>query len=136
AAWRGSRLGTKSRSACPRAAGNPAKLEVQVKKGLTFAPGDKVFREVVGQIVKASRNADFKTIRYELGIAISRTSHNIDGPYQTVLTWASQIGDAATFISRINRPGSGNPQMRSFVEAFRAHLKDEGAPEDDEAVWL
>lgn len=118
------------------AQGNPAKLEIQVKKGLTFAPGDKVFREVVGQIVKASRNADFKTIRYELGIAISRTSHNIDGPYQTVLTWASQIGDAATFISRINRPGSGNPQMRSFVEAFRAHLKDEGAPEDDEAVWL
>ena len=41
----------------------------------------------MGQIVKASRNADFKTIRYELGIAISRTSHNIDGPYQTVLTW-------------------------------------------------
>ena len=25
--------------------------------------------------------------------------------------------------------------MRSFVETFRAHLKDEGAPHDDEAVW-
>jgi hypothetical protein len=89
----------------------------------------------VRQIAKASRNADFKTIRYELGIAISRTSHNIDGPYQTVLTWARQIGDAATFVTRINRPGSGNPLMRSFVETFRTHLKDEGAPHDDEAVW-
>jgi len=117
------------------AQGNPAKLEVQVKKGMTFAPGDKVFREVVGQIVKASRNAAFKTSRYELGIAISRNSHNIDGPYQTVLTWARQIGDATTFVNRINRPGSGNPLMRSFVETFRAHLKDEGAPHDDEAVW-
>jgi hypothetical protein len=117
------------------AQGSPAKLEIQVKKGLTFAPGDKVFREVVGQIVRASRNADFKTIRYELGIAISRTSHRIDGPYQTVLTWARQIGDAATFVSRINRPGSGNPLMRSFVETFRAHLQDEGASHDDEAVW-
>jgi hypothetical protein len=45
------------------AQGNPAKLEVQVKKSMTFAPGDKVFREVVGQIVKASRNADFNTLR-------------------------------------------------------------------------
>ena len=118
------------------AQGNPAKLEIQVKKGITFALGDKVFREVVGQIVKASRNTDFKNSRYELGIAISRSSHNIDGPYQTVLTWARQIGDAATFINRIKRPGSGNAQMRSFIETFTTHLKDEGAPHDDEAVWL
>src|SRR5260370_23864972 len=110
------------------AQGNPAKLEIQGKKGLTFAPGDKVFREVVGQIVKASRNADFKTSRYELGIAISRTSHNINSPYQTVLTWARQIADATTFVNRINRPGSGNPLMRSFVETFRAHLRHEGPP--------
>src|SRR5260370_9434579 len=30
--------------------GNPAKLEIQIKKGMAFAPGDKIFREVVGQI--------------------------------------------------------------------------------------
>ena len=46
---------------------------------MTFAPGDKVFREVVRQIVKASRNADFKTIRYEIylfnGVLYRRTAH-------------------------------------------------------------
>ena len=85
--------------------------------------------------MEASRKADFLTTRYELGIAISRTSHNIDGAYQDVLTWASQIGDSATFMNRINRPGSANDRMRSFVETFRAHLKHAGAPHDDEAVW-
>ncbi|HEV2491946.1 MAG TPA: ATP-binding protein [Terriglobia bacterium] len=117
------------------ALGKAATLEVQVKKGITFAPGDKIFRQVVGQIVEASRKPDFLTTRYELGIAISRTSHNIDGAYQDVLTWARQIGDSATFMNRIDRPGSANKRMRSFVETFRAHLKDAGAPHDDETVW-
>ena len=115
--------------------GKPATLEVQVKKGITFAPGDKIFREVVGQIVEASRKPESLTSRYELGIAISRTSHNIDGAYQDVLTWARQIGDSATFMNRIRRPGSANDRMRDFVETFRAHLKDAGAAHDDEAVW-
>jgi hypothetical protein len=115
--------------------GKPATLEVQVKKGITFAPGDKIFREVVGQIVDASRKPEFLTSRYELGIAISRTSHNIDGAYQDVLTWTRQIGDSASFMNRIRRPGSANDRMRSFVETFRADLKDAGAAHDDEAVW-
>ena len=117
------------------AQGNPATLEVQVKKGMTFAPSDKVFREVVGQIAEAARKPEFWTTRHELGIAISRTSHNIDGPYQDVLTWARQLGDAATFIDRINRPGSANDRMRSFVDTFRSHLKDAGAAHDDQTVW-
>ncbi|HEX3681727.1 MAG TPA: hypothetical protein VHU83_04225 [Bryobacteraceae bacterium] len=118
------------------ALGKVATLEVQVKKGMTFAPGDKIFREVVGQIVQASRKPEFLTSRYELGIAISRTSHNIDGAYKDVLTWARQIGDSATFIHRINRRGSANDRMRSFVETFRAHLEDAGAAHDDNTVWL
>ena len=117
------------------ALGKPAILEIQVKKGMTFAHGDKIFREVIGQIVDASHKTEFENSRYELGIAISRTSHNIDGPYQDVLTWAKQIGDSVTFINRINRPGSANERMRSFVETFRAHLKEACAPHDDEAVW-
>ena len=115
--------------------GNSAVLEVQVKKGMTFAPGDKVFREVVGQIAEAARKPEFWTTRHELGVAISRTSHNIDGPYQDVLTWARQLGDATTFIERINRPGSANDRMRSFVDTFRSHLKDAGAAHDDQTVW-
>ncbi len=117
------------------ASGKMATLEAQVKKGITFAPGDKIFREVVGQIVEASRKPEFLTTRYEIGIAISRTSHNIDGAYQDVLTWARQIGDSATFMDRIRRPRSGNDRMRSFVDTFRAHLEDAGAAHEDEAVW-
>jgi hypothetical protein len=51
------------------ALGNPATLEVQVKKGITFAPSDSVFREVVGQIAEASHKPEYWTTRYELGIA-------------------------------------------------------------------
>ncbi len=115
--------------------GKPAVLEVQVKKGLTFAPGDKIFRDVVGQVVEASRKPNFLNTRYELGIAISRTSQNIDGAYQDVLTWARQLGDPAIFINRINRPGSASDKMRAFVNTFRAHLKDAGAAHDHASVW-
>ncbi|MGA7413910.1 MAG: hypothetical protein WBW33_25765, partial [Bryobacteraceae bacterium] len=115
--------------------GKTAVLEVQVKKGITFAPGDPIFRSVIGQIAEVSHKPDFPTTRYELGIAISRTSHNIDGAYQDVLTWARQLGDAATFINRIKRSGSANGRMRSFVDTFRVHLQKAGAAFDDVAVW-
>jgi len=117
------------------ARGNPAVLEVQVKRSISFAPGDHVFRKVVGQIIKASLRADFWTSRYELAIATARTSHKINGAYQDVLTWARQIGDAATFMAQIARPGSANDDMRKFVLTFKSHLSDAGAPDDDEAVW-
>jgi hypothetical protein len=115
--------------------GKPAVLEVQVKKGIKFAHSDPIFRSVVGQIVQASRKPEFLTSRYELAIAISKTSQKIDGPYQDVLTWARELGDAATFMKRINRPGSANDAMRTFVNTFKSHLREEGAAHDDESVW-
>ena len=115
--------------------GQPAVLEIQVKRTITFAPSDTAFREVVGQIVEASRRADFWTRRYELAIATARTSRKIDGAYQDVLTWARQLPDAATFMARIARPGSANDDMRTFVRTFKAHLHDAGSHDDDETVW-
>lgn len=64
--------------------GKPATLEVQVKRGITSAPGDKhlvdkhnkIFREVVRQVVVASLKPEFLKSRFELSIAISRTSHS------------------------------------------------------------
>ena len=102
---------------------------------MTFAPKDEIFQKVVGQIAKASGTADFWNSRHELGIAISRSSHKIDGPYQDVLTWARQLGDAKTFFDRIERPGSANPDMREFVKTFKSHLGAAGAQNDDETVW-
>jgi len=103
------------------AQGSTATLEIQVKRTITFAPHDPVFRAVVGQIADASRKADFWTSRYELAIAAARTNRKAQGPYQDVLTWARQVGDASTFASRIDRPGSANDDMRSFVSTFKAH---------------
>jgi hypothetical protein len=117
------------------AQGNPAVLEIQVKRSITFSPGDSIFRAVVGQIVEASRRPDFWTSRYELAIATARTSRKIDGPYQDVLTWARQLTDAATFLARIVRPGSANDDMRSFVRTLKSRLRDFGSPDDDETVW-
>jgi hypothetical protein len=115
--------------------GKPAVLEIQVKKGITFAPSDPIFRAVVGQITKASRKPEFLISRYELAIAISKTSQKIDGAYQDVLTWARELGDAATFMNRINRPGSANDAMRTFVNTFRSHLREERAARNDESLW-
>jgi len=64
------------------------------------------FKSVVSQIAEVSCKPDFWKKRHELAIAISRTSHKIDGPYQDVLTWARQLGDAVTFMERIDRSGS------------------------------
>ena len=117
------------------AQGNSAVLEVQVKRDISFAPSDPIFRSVVGQIAKVAGKPEFLKSRYELAIALAQTSHKIEGAYQTVLTWARQLGDAATFMSRIRRPGSANEAMRSFVNTFRAHLEEAGAPHDDATVW-
>jgi hypothetical protein len=115
--------------------GSPAILEIQVKRSITFAPADPIFRSVVDQVAEASRKPEFLASRYELAIAVARTSQKITGPYQDVLTWARQLGDASTFMSRISRPGSASDDMRSFVRTFQAHLATAGAPSDDQTVW-
>jgi hypothetical protein len=116
--------------------GKPAVLEVQVKRSITFAAADPVFRKVVGQIVKASQRPDFLTQRYELAIATTKGSRKIDGAYQDVLTLARQIGGAATFAAQIDLAGVANDDMRAFVKTFKSHLRDEGSPDDNETVWL
>lgn len=118
------------------ASGKAAVLEIQVKRSITFAAADPVFRKVVGQIVNASRRPDFLTQRYELAIATTKGSRKIDGAYQDVLTLARQVGDAATFAALIGLAGAANDDMRAFVKTFKSHLLDEGSPGDDETVWL
>ncbi|MBP6108196.1 MAG: hypothetical protein KA506_17025 [Steroidobacteraceae bacterium] len=116
--------------------GKTAVLEIQVKRSITFAAADSVFRKVVGQIVKASQRPDFLTLRYELAIATTKGSRKIDGAYQDVLTLARQVGDAATFATHIDLSGAANDDMRTFVRTFRSHLRDEGSTDDNETVWL
>ena len=117
------------------ASGATAVLEIQAKREIKFSPADEVFRGVVQQIAAAARRPDFWTSRYELAVATAKTSAKISGPYQDVLTWARQLGSATTFIERIDRAGSANDDMRTFVQTFRTRLQEVDAPHDDETVW-
>lgn len=115
--------------------GRPAVLEIQVKRTITFTPADPVFRKVVGQIALVVHRPDFWSTQYGLAIATARGSRKIDGPYQDVLALARQIGDAETFVSQLKLPGAASDDMRTFVKTFQCHLKEEGAPHDDETTW-
>ncbi len=116
-------------------AGNAAVLEIQVKRTITFAPKDEVFRSVVEQIARTSSKPEFWTTNHQLAIATSAGSRKIDGAYQDVLTWAHQIGDAKTFMEQMRRSGSANEDMRTFVETFRSHLRHFKVVDDDDTVW-
>lgn len=118
------------------ASGKAVVLEIQVKRSITFAAADPVFRKVVGQIVKASQRPDFLTQRYELAIATTKGSRKIDGAYQDVLTLARQVGEATTFAAQIGLAGAANDDMRAFVATFKSHLRDEGSLDDDGTAWL
>ena len=109
-------------------------LEIQVKRSVTFAPSDRVFREVVGQVAEASRRPAFRTTNHQLAVAISRGSQKVAGPYQDVLTWARRVDSAQTFMGRLFRSGAANKPMRTFVDTFRENLRAAQAQHDDATV--
>jgi hypothetical protein len=94
-----------------------------------------VFRDVVGQIVKAVQKDHDSASPHEFAIATARASHKIDGPYQEVLHWARRLDDADTFFARLQRAGAGNNDMRTFVDTLRTHIAAFGGVADDERIW-
>jgi hypothetical protein len=115
--------------------GAPAVLEVQVKRSLSFAPADPVFRDVMKQVAKATRRSDFWESRCELAIATAMTSRKIDGAYQDVLTWARRLGSATVFFEHLGRKGFASEDMRIFVATVRNHLEECGVSNDEETTW-
>jgi hypothetical protein len=115
--------------------GSPATLEIQAKRTLTFTTTDTEFADVVGQMWDAARKAEFTTSRYELAVAIARTTTRVESSCQEVLHWARELPDGATFVAHINREGFSSKGMRDFVAVFRSNLAAAGAPTDDETVW-
>ncbi len=115
--------------------GAEAVLEVQVKRAISFAPRDQVFEEVVRQIAAVVQKSELLSSHYELAIATAQTTRVITGAYQEVLNWARKMGSAIDFLARINRTGSANDQMRTFVATLQSHLRQGGAAHDDETVW-
>lgn len=115
--------------------GTPAILEIQSKRRLTFTASDESFQDVVRQMWVASKKEEFRTTRYELAVAIGKTTTRIDSDCQEVLYWARELPDAATFKSHLGKEGFSSAGMRSFVSVFKENLKLAGAPDDDELVW-
>jgi hypothetical protein len=115
--------------------GSAAILEIQAKRSPTFTASDKEFTDVVAQMWEAAQKSEFKTIRYELAVAIARTTTRVEHDCQEVLHWARQLPDGATFSAHINREKFASKGMRDFVDVFRANLVVAGAPNDNETVW-
>ena len=115
--------------------GTPAILEIQSKRTLTFTASDEAFQDVVRQMWAASKKEEFRTTRYELAVAIAKTTTRIEADCQEVLYWARELPDAAIFKAHIGKEGFSSAKMRSFVSAFKQNLKLAGAPDDYELVW-
>jgi hypothetical protein len=115
--------------------GKAVSLEIQVKRHISFAPADKVFASAMEQVSAALLAPDFWDTRLELAVATAHHSRQIDGAYQDILTWARELGDAASFHKRLTLPDIASEPMRTFVSTFRDHLKANGAPADDQTVW-
>ena len=115
--------------------GSPATLEIQAKRTLTFTATDTEFKDVVADMWVAVQKSEFSSSRYELAVAIARTTTRVEASCQEVLHWARQLPDGATFAAHTNLEGFSSKGMRDFVEVFRANLLAAGAPADDDTVW-
>lgn len=115
--------------------GLTATLELQAKRTIAFTASDEVFADVVALACRAAAKPEFSASpRYELAVAIARTSTKIEQHIQEVLKWAREYQDAEGFFGRLNQPGAAHEAMRNFVAAFRAHMERAGAAHDEAAV--
>jgi hypothetical protein len=85
--------------------GSSAVLEVQAKRTMDFTATDPEFRDVVSRLWVASQLPEFRSIRYEMAVAIARTSTQIERPYQEVLHWARRHISADVFHRHLNLSG-------------------------------
>jgi hypothetical protein len=115
--------------------GSEAFLDIQAKRTIDFTRSDTNFADVVRRFWATSQKPQFATARYEMAVAIARTSTRIERHCQQVLEWARRLDDAGSFAAHIQRIGFATNEMREFVAVFRHHLIELGAPSDDETIW-
>jgi hypothetical protein len=115
--------------------GSEAFLDIQAKRTIDFTVGNQEFADVVRRLWGTAQKSEFASARYELAVAIARTSTRIERDCQQVLEWARQLTDAGSFAAHMQRRGFASNGMRAFVEAFRHHLANVEAPTDNETVW-
>lgn len=115
--------------------GQPAVLEIQVKRSLTAAPSDSEFAAAMAQAGRAAARAGFWERYHELAVAFGRPSRALWAAYPDVLIWARQLGSDQEFFARLARPGSANETMRTFVDTVRHHLSTPRFSSDDKSLW-
>ena len=107
--------------------GSDGILEIQAKRTIDFTAADSEFRDLVSRLWAASQSPEFRCIRYEMAVAVARTSTQIERSCQETLHWARQHLNAADFHRHLNLVGYASNGMRRFVSAFRGHLEAAGA---------
>ena len=115
--------------------GSDAFLDIQAKRTIDFTRSDTNFADVVGKLWATSQKPQFGTARYEMAVAIARTSTRIERHCQQVLEWSRRLSDAGSFAAHMQRAGFATNGMREFLAAFRHHLAELGHPTDDETIW-
>jgi hypothetical protein len=115
--------------------GTEAFLDIQAKRTINFTRADDNFGDVVRRLWATAQKPQFATARYEMAVAVARSSTRIERSCQQVLQWARQLENGASFAGHMRLPGFASDGTREFVEAFRHHLATAGAPSDDETVW-
>lgn len=115
--------------------GSDAFLDIQAKRTIDFTVGDEKFADVVRRLWTTSQKQGFAGMRYEMVVAVARTSTRIERDCQQVLQWARQLTCSESFARHMALAGFASNGMRDFVAAFRHHLMAAGAPGDDETVW-
>jgi hypothetical protein len=115
--------------------GSDAFLDIQAKRTINFTAGDANFADVVRRLWATSQNQRFVSARYEMAVAVARTSTRIERDCQQVLQWASHLTSAESFARHMALEGFASNGMRNFLAAFQHHLISSGGPDDDETVW-
>ena len=117
------------------AGGEPSTLQIQVKREVSFAPKDTVFKDVVSQIAEAIKDPAFFAGQNAMAVATAKATGHITGTYPDLLNRARAHTSARAFMRHLNTPKLYSDDMRTFVATLRGHLKGHGAKDDDETLW-
>lgn len=106
--------------------GSRAHLEIQAKRSLDFTKSDAEFEDVVRRMWRAAQRPEFATDRYELAVAISRTTTRIERSCQEVLHWAREL-PGGELLQRLEPPLLQNKGQR-LRELIKLMLAVESQP--------
>lgn len=111
-----------------------ARLDLQVKRRLTFTRSDRELPEVLGACWETLRLTGSASPDMRFGVAIAQFPERVKGHYARVPIWAQSSADAADFFHRMAIPRFASNEMREFVAIVRDLLAAYVGRRKDEAV--